>query len=866
MKRFDDTPPPNGQHVPSDTPCKQHMREELPDMERKERELDEVKEDDAAVGKPQATKPAVARKSNQTKGNSVKRVADEERSKFRAEKKGAYERIGSKRRHLVEKKGQLEAEIAAVQNELWYTKPFCKDPDNKKSMSVADTAMLVVTALIFLGLLFIENSAGATQLVSLGAFNVTDMMLARGMLLVPAIVGLALSKASNKLPNILRFRIYVFCFFGLAFCVLSYCVSFAAQAGIFTNVISDGFDINLDESQEPGTESSQHTIWALIMFASSLTSLALTAMLFENVIDEQLKDLSAEVENQAHQILVAQELQKQSQLAKVENKIAKCDGKLHSLRCEEKHAVAVAISRFLIGMSSSILAFFALFQGVALAEEPITKAVFISPSLDREMRQSFFNDFKGELEWLMKTKEGACILVYDGVALTPIADFQAKGSMFQRKTALQRELTKLVKFLKETPKDLSDNRLDIPGLAQALPTLGLPTKSQIILVGTPLYMDSRAGGDDYFDMTEGFVPGGVLFTVSRELSVYSTKGREKNLESIYFSLVVPAKTKFVDDTHKQLVKETWANYVALQGGALINWTASYKLAYENANRGVSKALVEGPFENANEEMFMIEVDKEKVKKRVIRPRPLKDQVDEPKRDEFGNAEGSEFNLGQGGELSGKVTILVLCGGEAREDAIKSPLAKSIGKRIKVELLKELPEVNEFSEKISTSSQLWLWAGSDRNCLPAPYLEAILNRYQRGMGLFLLADNSPWTGGVESILKAIAKDSTIAGDYAADQILTANDNGPGFAGTHPLFRGITNLYEGNTVSSPRGSSLITLARSSDGNPLIALVKPRDRNGRVLVAGGFTMFMERFWNTAGTERFAQNAAAFLEGVEK
>jgi hypothetical protein len=237
------------------------------------------------------------------------------------------------------------------------------------------------------------------------------------------------------------------------------------------------------------------------------------------------------------------------------------------------------------------------------------------------------------------------------------------------------------------------------------------------------------------------------------------------------------------------------------------------------------------------------------------------------RDKHGNLVGRSFDLGGVSKLNGKATLLVLSTGPDRRYVVKSPLAAALKKRIQVEVIEKIPEnLDDFTEAVSDTTQLWIWAGQDAHCLPPAYVDTVCRRIEKGMSAFLLADNTPFTQGVESILMSLDPNSRIEGDYPGGQTIQANDLGPGFDSKHPIFKGITSLYEGITVSSVTGSRLRTLARSSDGNPLICVAQLPSGYGRVLITGGFTAFFERNWDTAGIERLALNAAAFLAGISK
>jgi hypothetical protein len=242
-----------------------------------------------------------------------------------------------------------------------------------------------------------------------------------------------------------------------------------------------------------------------------------------------------------------------------------------------------------------------------------------------------------------------------------------------------------------------------------------------------------------------------------------------------------------------------------------------------------------------------------------------------KLDAHGNIEGNTSNLGAGQRLPGKVSILILCNGRDAIEAKDSPIAKALANIIDVELLDGLPALDDFKKEIYDSSQLWIWAGNEKGCLPPSYSEAILERFRVGkLALMLLADNAPYLQGVNDLLTELTG-CTLEGDYVGDQIISGSESGPGFESGHAIFQAIGNLYEGITVShiasTTKADNLEVVARNSEGLPLIGVMKPQVNQGRMVVTCGFTSLFRRYFEkSAGAERFCLNVCAFLAGVDK
>lgn len=107
---------------------------------------------------------------------------------------------------------------------------------------------------------------------------------------------------------------------------------------------------------------------------------------------------------------------------------------------------------------------------------------------------------------------------------------------------------------------------------------------------------------------------------------------------------------------------------------------------------------------------------------------------------------------------------------------------------------------------------------------------------------------------------------LQGDSQGEQVVgrkTAS-NQSGIIENHLISTGIESIYEGHTISTVVGDkSLQPLLYGSAGQVVIA-VYDRDRK-RLILDGGFTRLYMK-WDTAGTGRYVQNAAAWLVNYER
>jgi hypothetical protein len=83
--------------------------------------------------------------------------------------------------------------------------------------------------------------------------------------------------------------------------------------------------------------------------------------------------------------------------------------------------------------------------------------------------------------------------------------------------------------------------------------------------------------------------------------------------------------------------------------------------------------------------------------------------------------------------------------------------------------------------------------------------------------------------------------------------------------HLISTGIENFYEGGTISHVVDPNRLTtpLMWSSDGEVVAAIID--DQQHRLIIDGGFTRLYYK-WNSAGTDRYVKNAAAWLANFER
>ena len=229
-------------------------------------------------------------------------------------------------------------------------------------------------------------------------------------------------------------------------------------------------------------------------------------------------------------------------------------------------------------------------------------------------------------------------------------------------------------------------------------------------------------------------------------------------------------------------------------------------------------------------------------------------------DQYGNARGSQYDLARDGGFQGfRIVILCLYTKEGILDGIKQPIAAMEKKGFTVTLRTEAtPQALEGL--LADACQLWVISDSSQH-LNSQHLRVIREFYESGHGLYVFGDNAPFFADANFLSEALWH-TTMNGNLLGDQVIGVQGmkgSPHGIIPAHPISTGIVNLYEGITIATVRITNLVKpLVTSSAGTVVTAIVEDGQR--RALIDGGFTRLFFK-WNTAGTDRFIVNAAAWL-----
>ena len=234
------------------------------------------------------------------------------------------------------------------------------------------------------------------------------------------------------------------------------------------------------------------------------------------------------------------------------------------------------------------------------------------------------------------------------------------------------------------------------------------------------------------------------------------------------------------------------------------------------------------------------------------------------KDRFGNPQGGQYDLAQDGSFKGyTIIVLNLCS----ECDFKLPAEVLRIKGFTIQEFKSMPSNRELSTRLSLpNSQLWIIA--DRNGhMNNDCVGLIYDYFVNGHGVYVWGDNQPYYVDANLLLhKMFGAEVGMTGDTIGDQVISIQQgaNQPGIIPNHPITTGIVNFYEGITIATVSvGKSLKPLVYGSAKNIVTAYY---DNNGRrALVDGGFTRLYHK-WDSAGTDRYVVNAAAWLANIER
>lgn len=233
----------------------------------------------------------------------------------------------------------------------------------------------------------------------------------------------------------------------------------------------------------------------------------------------------------------------------------------------------------------------------------------------------------------------------------------------------------------------------------------------------------------------------------------------------------------------------------------------------------------------------------------------------PKRDGFGNAAGSTFDLAVDGAFEGQTVAVIQLYDFSFEDARAALKQKGFAV---YRWSNTAPSPEELEEKLAKACQLWIISGDQRH-LNDKHLAVIKKFFDSGKGVYIWGDNTPYHADADFVASALF-DSGMAGDYYGAKVvhMKGKKDTIGLLPDHLLTTGLEHIFEGITIAAIQVvGGLKPLIWSSDGKVVTAIY---ERDGkRAILDGGFTRLYNN-WDTAGTGRYVKNAAAWLANAER
>ena len=228
-------------------------------------------------------------------------------------------------------------------------------------------------------------------------------------------------------------------------------------------------------------------------------------------------------------------------------------------------------------------------------------------------------------------------------------------------------------------------------------------------------------------------------------------------------------------------------------------------------------------------------------------------------DQYGNASGSQYDLIQDGSVTeAKVVVLNLFSDEVKLDQPKAALER------KGFTLVELRDCARLPEQLADAAELWIISDMRQHLTPGA-LDAIESFFRGGRGLYLWGDNDPYFVDANLVSQRLFN-VAMFGNTPGDQVVSMMTQGKksGLVPGHLVTTGLVNIYEGGTIAEvPTTEVLRPLVYGSNGRVVTAYF---DHDGRrAIVDGGFTRLYYK-WESAGTDRYIVNAAAWLLNIER
>ncbi|MDX2361478.1 MAG: hypothetical protein QNK23_11780 [Crocinitomicaceae bacterium] len=234
-------------------------------------------------------------------------------------------------------------------------------------------------------------------------------------------------------------------------------------------------------------------------------------------------------------------------------------------------------------------------------------------------------------------------------------------------------------------------------------------------------------------------------------------------------------------------------------------------------------------------------------------------------DEYGNAEGTQYDLATDGAFEGNtVAVLHLYTGEGFDFAEPKAALEQKGFSV-FRWIDNPPSPEELRESLKNACQLWVISSHVRK-LTDEHAEVIKEFFESGKGLYIWGDNEPFYADANFLTQKLFG-TTMNGNLEAGQTVGVSgeaSNRAGIVDGHLISTGVANMYEGITIATVKPTQELSALVYGSADNMVTAIYEHDGK-RAIIDGGFTRLYYA-WDTAGTGRYVKNAAAWLVNYER
>lgn len=233
-------------------------------------------------------------------------------------------------------------------------------------------------------------------------------------------------------------------------------------------------------------------------------------------------------------------------------------------------------------------------------------------------------------------------------------------------------------------------------------------------------------------------------------------------------------------------------------------------------------------------------------------------------DHYGNVKGNQYDLAVDGAFEGQtIVVLHLYTGEGFDFSLPKEALKQKGFSV-YRYINNPPDAKELKKSLDKACQLWVISDSYRK-LDESHLKVIKEFFDEGHGVYIWGDNDPYYADANALADYLFNGG-MTGNTWGDQTvgLQEDQSKVGLRRSHLITTGLENVYEGITIATIGENKNLEPILYGSANNVVTAVYEKDGK-RAILDGGFTRLYYK-WETAGTDRYVKNAAAWLVNVER